>query len=139
VDRAELLAFLRSQRLMVEATVSAGGKAQAAVVGYAVSDELELVFDTLTSTRKYQNLRRDPRIAVVIGWDQVTVQLEGDADFPEGSELERLRQCYFATYPDGRERMAWPGITYVRVRPRWVRYSDFRQEPPRIEEVDVSR
>ena len=132
---AELLAFLRSEKLMVEATVNAQGSAQAAVVGYAVSDSFELVFDTLASTRKYQNLRRDPRVALVIGWDQVTVQLEGLADFPEGAELERLRQCYFGTYPDGRERMAWPGITHVRVRPRWARYSDFRLDPPRIEEL----
>jgi len=132
---AELLAFLRSEKLMVEATVNAEGSAQAAVVGYAVSAEFELVFDTLQSTRKYQNLRRDPRVAVVIGWDQVTVQLEGVADFPEGPELERLKECYFGTYPDGRERMAWPGITHVRVRPRWARYSDFRADPPRIEEL----
>jgi hypothetical protein len=35
-------------------------------------------------------------------------------------------------YPDGRERLAWPGITHFRVRPTWVRCSDFTQNPPRI-------
>ena len=39
-----------------------GGGPQAAVVGFAVSDLLEIVFDTVTTSRKYQNLRRDPRI-----------------------------------------------------------------------------
>ena len=33
--------------------------------------------------------------------------------------------------------MAWPGITHVRVRLRWARYSDFRQDPPRIEELGL--
>ena len=34
-----------------------------------MSDELEVVFDTVERTRKYRNLRVDPRIALVIGWD----------------------------------------------------------------------
>jgi hypothetical protein len=35
---------------------------QAAVVGFAVSEHLEIVFDTLDTTRKLRNLRVDPRI-----------------------------------------------------------------------------
>ena len=69
MDRQGLLAFLRKHRLCVQASVAAEGGPQAAVVGYAVSDRLELIFDTLASTRKAENLRRDPRIALVVGWD----------------------------------------------------------------------
>jgi uncharacterized pyridoxamine 5'-phosphate oxidase family protein len=135
VERREVVQFLRRYKLAVEATSSAAGP-QAAVVGFAVSDEFEIIFDTLESTRKYQNLRLNPRIALVIGWDDdATVQLEGVADFPIGPELERLREIYFEPYPDGRERLAWPGITHVRVRPTWVRYSDYTVEPPLIVEM----
>jgi len=35
--------------------------------GVGVTDQFEIVFDTLASTRKAQNLRRNPRIALVIG------------------------------------------------------------------------
>jgi hypothetical protein len=35
--------------------------------------------------------------------------------------------------------MAWPGIAYFVVRPRWIRYSDFAQKPPRIEEMVFGR
>ena len=137
MTRAELLQFLRRYKLAVQASTSSSGAPQAAVIGFAVSDALELVFDTLTSTRKYQNLRQDPRIALVIGWDDaITAQIEGIADFPEGPELERLQQVYFGPYPDGRDRLAWPGITHVRVRPTWVRLSDFTTDPPRITEQD---
>ncbi|WP_329115737.1 pyridoxamine 5'-phosphate oxidase family protein [Streptomyces sp. NBC_01353] len=131
----ELLRFLRGHRLAVEASVTSDGAPQAAVVGYAVTDDLEIVFDTVETTRKYGNLVADPRIALVIGWDEITAQIEGVADIPQGPELERLRDCYFTAYPDGRDRLAWPGITHVRVRPRWVRYSDFTTEPPRVEEL----
>jgi pyridoxine/pyridoxamine 5'-phosphate oxidase len=127
MTRAELLAFLRRHRLCVQSSVSEAGAPQAAVVGYGVSDDLEIVFDTLGATRKMQNLRRDRRIALVVGWDEAqTVQIEGVADEPAGADLDRLKQVYFAAYPDGPEREAWAGITYVRVRPNWARYSDFR-------------
>ena len=106
------------------------------MVGFAVSDALEIVFDTVETTRKYKNLRADPRIALVIGWDDaITAQIEGIADFPTGAELDRIRECYFVPYPDGRDRLAWPGITHVRVRPAWVRCSDFTREPPHIVEL----
>jgi len=125
MDRPGLLTFLRNHRLCVEASLAELSGSQAAVVGYAVSDRLELIFDTLSSTRKAQNLRRDPRVAIVV-WDgEQTLQLEGLADEPTGEELHRLKQVYLAAFPDGVERESWPGITYVRVRPRWARFSDF--------------
>ncbi len=136
MTRRELVSFLRKYRLAVQASVTPAGAPQAAVVGFAVSDALEIVFDTVTTSRKYANLRADPRIALVIGWEhEITAQIEGVADFPTGDELERVRACYFAAYPDGRDRLAWPDITHVRVRPNWVRYSDFAQDPPHIVEI----
>ena len=127
MSRAELLAFLRRHRLCVQASASAGGSPQAAVVGYGVSDDLEIVFDTLGASRKMENLRRNRRVAIVVGWDdEQTVQIEGVADEPRGEELDRIKAVYFRAYPDGVERQAWAGITYVRVVPRWIRYSDFR-------------
>ena len=136
MTRAELTAFIRRHRYAVQASVAAAGAPQAAVVGIAASDALEIVIDTLDSTRKCSNLRRDPRIALVIGWDdEQTVQVEGIADEPKGAELERLKAIYLARFPDGHERASWPGITYFRVRPRWIRYSDFRGAEARVVEL----
>jgi uncharacterized glyoxalase superfamily protein PhnB len=133
---ADLLAFLRAHRLAVQASSAFDGAPQAAVVGFGVSDSLEIIFDTLETTRKCENLRRDPRIALVIGWDaEKTAQIEGVADFPVGAELARIREVYFAAYPDGRDRLGWAGITHVRVRPTWARYSEFTTDPPRIDEL----
>lgn len=138
MKRDQLLRFLRRHKLAVEASRTPDGAPQAAVVGYAVTDSLELVFDTLSTTRKFANLTADARVALVIGWDQLTVQLEGTADFPVGDELERLKECYFGAYPDGRDRLAWPGITHVRVRPTWARYSDYSKDPPEIWELTAA-
>jgi hypothetical protein len=134
---SDLLHFLRQHRLAVVSTVRDGAP-QAAVVGIAVTDELEIVFDTVTSTRKYANLIADPRVALVVGWDYgQTVQVEGIADLPAGEALAACKQAYFAVWTDGRQRERWPDIAYVRVRPRWLRYSDYAVAPPRIEELTL--
>lgn len=138
MNPAKLLEFLRLHRLAVQASVSRTRSPQAAIVGFAVSDQFEIVFDTLGSTRKAENLRRNSRIALVIGgWssgDERTVQYEGDADEPAGAEGARIAEVYYAAYPDGRERAKWPGLTYFRAKPAWIRYSDYNQNPPEIVE-----
>jgi general stress protein 26 len=140
---AELLSFMRAHPLAVQASVSADGEAQAAVVGIVVTDEFEVFFDTSEETRKVANLRRNPRIAFVIGGttigDERSVQYEGVADEPRGAELKRLKEAYFETFPDGRDRQNWPGITYIRARPTWIRHVDFNQDTPEVIEFDAAQ
>lgn len=135
MTRDELVVVLRRHKLMVEATNAPGRAPQSAIVGYGVTDQCELVFDTVETTRKFQNLRADPKISAVIAWEDGTIQLEGVADIPSGVEAERIRDAYFVAYPDGRDRLKWPGITHVRVRPRWVRVTRYTTDPPTIAEV----
>ena len=139
----ELLKFLREHRLAVEASAFPSLGAQAAVVGFAISDEFEIIFDTLDSTRKVANLRQNPRLALVIGGllpgDERTAQYEGVADEPTGSELDRLTEIYYSVYPDGRARRSWAGLIYVRVRPNWIRYSDYNVDPPQIVEFTADQ
>jgi pyridoxine/pyridoxamine 5'-phosphate oxidase len=140
MTRDALLEFMRSEKYAVQTSVSPSGLPQAAVVGIAVTDRFEIVFDTLASSRKAPNLRANPTIALVIGGtregDERTVQYEGTADEPSGGELERLLAAYYARFPEGPERRAWPGLIYVRVKPTWIRYSHFGSDPPEISEFD---
>lgn len=134
MTRADLLAVLRTHRYAVQASYSPNSGPQAATVGVAVTDAFELVFDTLSVTRKAQNLVADPRVAFVFGsLDDAaarTVQYEGIAERPSGAILEALLECYLGVFPDGQERQAWPGLVYYRVRPTWLRFSDFATVPP---------
>jgi general stress protein 26 len=136
MTREALLDFMRSEKYAVQTSVTPNGIPQAAVVGIAVTDRFEIVFDTLASSRKAPNLRANPAIALVIGGtrdgDERTVQYEGTADEPSGGELERLLAVYYARFPDGPERRSWPGLIYVRVKPSWIRYSNFSVQPPAI-------
>lgn len=140
ITRAALLAFLRRHRYAVQSSTHPTGAPQSAVVGIAVSDDFEIVFDTVDSSRKAHNLRQRAGIAFVFGGlapdDQCTVQYEGVADEPHGAERDRLTDLYLAVFPDGRERQKWPGLIYVRAKPTWLRYSDYNQVPPQIVEFD---
>ena len=130
MEKAELLDYIQSQRLGVLGSLAPSGEPQAALVGYAVTPDLEILFDTLQTTRKYRNIAANPRVSFSVGntvgrGDERTVQYEGVAEELAGEQLQRLRPVYFATWPDGVERVQWPHITWFVIRPRWIRYSDF--------------
>jgi hypothetical protein len=135
--RNDVRDFLRRQRprVCVQASISSAGAPQAAVVAFVVTDDLEIVFQTVVGSRKMQNLRRDPRIAFVVSDEDEMVQIEGIADEPTGEELERLKAFYCKVHPEAQSWQATrPGddakertFAYVRVKPTWVRHSDFRK------------
>jgi hypothetical protein len=132
--QADLVAFIARHELAVLSYLSPDGSPHSAVLGIAVTPDLEIVFDTVSSSRKYRDLKADPRCSMVVWTGETTLQYEGIAEEPVGDELDRYREVYFKTLPDGRDRQSWPGIAYFVVRPKWIRYSDFDARPPVIEE-----
>ncbi len=136
MDRAALHAFIQRQRYAVVSSVAADGTPQSALVGIAETPRLEIVFDTLKTSRKYPNLIARPTCSLVIGWHgEQTLQLEGTAVEPHGDALKQFQDVYFAQWPECREHLTWPEIAYIVVTPRWLRYSDFAQKPPLIQEL----
>lgn len=134
-QRKALFEFIAAQSFAVAATNCANASPESALLGIAVTPELEIIFETTEATRKCANLRRDPRISFVIGWvDERTLQYEGVADEPASRELEKLKECFFAAHPDLRAHEQWPGLTYFRVKPRWIRFSSYYR-PRLVEEI----
>ena len=121
--------FIRQYNLAVISTLSKDNKPEAALVGFAVSRDLEIVFDTVKTSRKYKNLLQNPSVAVVIGWDnETTVQYEGTATELRGDNAAYYKEIYFEVYKDGRERAkTWPHIVHFKITPKWIRYSDFNE------------
>ncbi|HEV3030348.1 MAG TPA: pyridoxamine 5'-phosphate oxidase family protein [Polyangia bacterium] len=142
MTRAELLRAMRTERHATVASVSDAGTPQAALVGIVVSDAFEIFFDTLELTHKAANLRARPHAALVLGsvdaGAQVTIQVEGVADEPRGADLERLKALYFERFVDGPGRQSWAGLIYVRVRPTWLRFTDYTPDPPHLVELDTA-
>ena len=64
-----------------------------------------------------------------------TLQFEGQAQ-PVDLQADRdlaYREMYYQVWPDGRARRAWPNISYWRITPKWVRYSDYDRGPLIVE------
>ena len=131
----EVFRFMDSERLGVLTTATSSGHPQAALMGFAVTPDLEIIFDTVRTSRKYPNLKENPRVAWVVGCTtEVTVQYEGEAEELEGAALAKYKPIYFQKFKDGPARENWAGITYFVVRPKWVRYCDYNPGSRRIEE-----
>jgi hypothetical protein len=132
---ADLRKFMAGCDLAVASSLSPEGAPQSAVVGFAVTRDLEIVFDTVNRSRKYRNLKARGQCSITMWAGEVTVQYEGMAEEPVGAALDRAKEAYFRKLPDGINRLSWPGIAYFLVHPKWIRYSDFNARPPLIEEV----
>jgi uncharacterized pyridoxamine 5'-phosphate oxidase family protein len=73
----EVFRFMDSERYGVLTTATNSGQPEAALVGFAVTPDLEVIFDTVRSSRKYPNLKENPRVAFVAGCTtEITVQYE---------------------------------------------------------------
>jgi pyridoxine/pyridoxamine 5'-phosphate oxidase len=132
--RDEVLAFLQSRRCGVIATATPDGRPEAALVDIATTAAGEIVFETTSATRKFANLGNNPRAALVAGWDdEQTLQIDGIVDMLAGSELARLRDFYLSVFPQKASHPNWPGNHYFRLRPRWMRFSDYHM-PRAVEE-----
>jgi hypothetical protein len=137
MDLAAIHSFMTRFRYGVVSSIARNGVPQSALVGIATTPALEIIFDTVKTSRKYPNLVERPVCSFVVGWGgEQTVQLEGVAFEPAGAELKLYQDVYFAVWIDGPARMNWPGIAYFVVRPKWVRYSDFDHSPPLIVEIE---
>ncbi|MDO3627875.1 pyridoxamine 5'-phosphate oxidase family protein [Mucilaginibacter sp. BT774] len=139
VTKELIYEFINQQKLGVVSTVNPDDKPEAAVVGIAISVNLEIVFDTVKTSRKYLNILNKPNVALAIGWDdEITVQYEGVAEIlGDNDGADNLREVYFRAFPDGRERAeTWPGLVHIKVTPNWLRYSNYN-EPQQIEELTL--
>ena len=126
----EVFDIAKGKRYLVVSTVDESGAPEAALMGFALTQAKEIVFDTLSTSRKAVNLARNPATALVIGWDDnVSLQIEGVARRPVGEDLATAKAAYFREWPDGRARENWPDIAYVVVQPKWMRYSNYSGIP----------
>lgn len=138
MDREELIAYVRSHREAVLSTIGPDGSPQAAYLPITATDRGELVLDARASSRKVANVRRDPRVAVVVGGaDGTTLQCEGTADLPDGADRDACARAYLDAFPQFTPSLADPDIVLVRIRLTWARYGDYRPGASSSQDVDL--
>jgi PPOX class probable F420-dependent enzyme len=92
------LDLLRSAAVATVATVDADGSPHLTVAWVGIDGE-EIVFGTLNDQRKLRNLRRDPRISLVVQGDRINdwglreyLVIDGTARVTEGGAPELLQK-----------------------------------------------
>lgn len=125
VDRETLLEFLRPRHKGTLVTTRKDGRPQMSPVSCGVDDEGRVVVSTYPERAKAVNLRRDPRVSMLVhsdDWNDPYVQVDGTAevlDMPEALEpLVEYYRCIAGEHPDWeeyREAMRAQGKSLIRI------------------------
>jgi PPOX class probable F420-dependent enzyme len=130
VDRETLLEFVRPRHKGTLVTTRKDGRPQMSPVACGVDGEGRIVVSTYPERAKAVNLRRDPRVSILVhsdDWDGPYVQVDGTAevlDMPEALEpLVEYYRCIAGEHPDWdeyRRAMARQDKSLVRITvERW--------------------
>lgn len=127
---ALLHSFLSQHKLGVLSTVTGDALPESAVVGIAVTEHLEIICATYVDSRKHQNILKNPKVALVIGWEHgKTVQYEGEAARLNKKEAEEHLRTTFANVPTVAKHLTNNFEVMYKITPAWIRYSDFSRDP----------
>jgi general stress protein 26 len=139
-DKDRILNFLHSHPMATIATVDEKtSKPESALIAFAELDNLEIIFETFVDTRKYNNLRKNNHVALVVGWDtehHITLQYEGIAKPITGTDIDIYRNIFLAKdTPCTEEFLLDPRVRLFRVSPTWMALSDYTTGKPVVTEL----
>ncbi len=107
VDRDRLLDFVRPRHKGTLVTLRQDGRPQMSPVSCGVDEEGRIVVSTYPERAKAVNLRRDPRVSILVhsdDWNDPYVQVDGTAevlDMPDALEpLVEYFRCIAGEHPD---------------------------------------
>ncbi len=136
MEKQKILNFLKRNGLCVISTSTKGGKPESAVMAFTIKDDFICLFNTEPETRKYKNLEQNKQVSVVVGGfkEDPSVQIDGVAEILEGEEAAAAKKYILAVHPEWASYFNSPTGKFIKVKPSWLRYSDFSKEP--IETVE---
>ena len=115
-------------------------KPESALVAFAETDHLELIFETFDYSRKYLNLKHNPLVSFVVGWDEkehITLQYEGCAREAPPERIKEYQSILLSKKtPCTAEFLLHPRAKLFLVSPRWIGFSDYTQRPSEILEMN---
>lgn len=130
--------YLKSHKLAVMATVGADGKPEAATVAFTLSGDGVIIVATSSASRKFHNIESGSEVALVVGWEDKTVQIEGNAVLlKDESVIEKYEAEHLVNNPGSVDYAKQPDQKYIIIHPKWLRFTDFRSMPPTVEEENL--
>lgn len=137
--KKEVYEFLdkRIPKLCVLATVGKNGKPEAALLGYAILENLTIILTTSKKTRKWQNLISNPYVALTVGqgFTESNIQYEGIATLiTDGEKYKDTDTMFYALRPD---LLHFKSLDngFIEITPTWIRFMNFSKDNHDTKEV----
>lgn len=128
------LDFLKKEKTGVLATATTDGVPHAALLYYVCDDAFTIYFSTLSSTRKFEVLSKNPRAAFAVTTIDVpqTLQMEGIVSEVEEDEKLKLGFSSLIEILESNTLYGWPitkmhegKVVLMKLTPTWIRWGDF--------------
>lgn len=147
----QILTFLKNekQKLGVVSTISAVNTPQSALIYYAFDQDLNIYFITRTQSRKFENIKKNPHVAFVVGTENPpqTLQIEGTASILERPDdlaflfTDLVRMAVERHFVPPITQMTSSGdVLFMKITPNWVRLGNFeiRRKGELFEEIGAT-
>ena len=122
--------FIDDLDCCVIATVGNDGKPEAATVGFSCDENMRIVICTNINTRKAVNMRDNPSVALVVGFEgSSTLQYEGIAEQTTVSDLGLRLEQHYEKIPPARRFGEDENQGYYIITPTWIRFTDYTKIP----------
>lgn len=131
--------YLKNHKLAVMATVGVDGKPEAATVAFTLSNDGVIIVATSSASRKLHNIKSGSEVALVVGWEDKTVQIEGNAAIlKDDNVIKKYEAQHLVNNPGSVDYAKQPEQKYIVIHPKWLRFTDFRSMPPTIQEEKLN-
>ena len=136
----KILNFIKKQKFTVISTISyrRDKQSEGSVIAFSEAENLEIIFGTYNTNRKYENIKNNPEISLVFGFSnnpKITVQYEGTAEELSGDEKDFFAKRHVEKNPESEKYLYKTQQRYFKITPKWIRYSDFDKDPHEIFEI----
>jgi nitroimidazol reductase NimA-like FMN-containing flavoprotein (pyridoxamine 5'-phosphate oxidase superfamily) len=126
--------LLKEEELCTLATASKDGIPEAATVRYMSDDDFNIYINSGSTYRKYQNMKENPRVAVVINGEYRNIQLEGEAEEVAKEDSDYIVQMYKHKY--GRSKyLTNDESVFFKIKTDWVRILIDGSYPPEYQMI----
>lgn len=124
-DKELILNFFKKNNYCVVASLG-DEYPQSAVVAFSETEDLNIVFSTSTDTRKFKNIKNNPKTSITIGWDPTdftTVQMDGES-YEITENIEKYIEYHVNKHPVSAKYAHNPDNKYFMFKPKWLRFTD---------------
>lgn len=138
--------FLKANRLAVIATVSPDNIPEAALLYYGYDEKLHIVCCTFSTSRKFNNIKTNKNVALVIGHElsAVELQIEGKTRIiTDKMEKAEAMAMYAKKATENQDLIYFPPLLsltadspmeFLEITIEWFKFSTFESHFPNIVE-----